>query len=159
MKSVAYMMDTTAWNSKFRDTSKAEYVVGGPTVELLFKSYNEKYKTAYESQASSATGYQIRKTSSDSWSNYVNSMLKTSDSLYVITKQTDAYAYWLASPSAYGASYVMYVDSDGLVRYSYYYYGDYGFRPLVCLKSDVTLEKFQTQNMQYNNKNRKNKRK
>ena len=141
MKSVAYMMDTTAWNSKFRDTSKAEYVVGGPTVELLFKSYNEKYKTAYESQASSATGYQIRKTSSDSWSNYVNSMLKTSDSLYVITKQTDALAYWLASPSAYNADGVVRVDCDGSVGNYSYYNGGNGFRPLVCLKSDVTLEK------------------
>ena len=141
MKSVAYMMDTTAWNSKFRDTSKAEYVVGGPTVELLFKSYNEKYKTAYESQASSATGYQIRKTSSDSWSDYVSSMLKTSDSLYVITKQTDAYAYWLASPSAYSTSSVMNVNYYGGVDGNGYNYGSYGFRPLVCLKSDVTLEK------------------
>ena len=141
MKSVAYMMDTTAWNSKFRDTSKAEYVVGGPTVELLFKSYNEKYKTAYESQASSATGYQIRKTSSDSWSNYVNSMLKTSDSLYVITKQTDALAYWLASPSANDTRYVMNVDYNGDVTIDYYNYNGNGFRPLVCLKSDVTLEK------------------
>ena len=141
MKSVAYMMDTTAWNSKFRDTSKAEYVVGGPTVELLFKSYNEKYKTAYESQASSATGYQIRKTSSDSWSNYVNSMLKTSDSLYVITKQTDALAYWLASPSASDASGVMIVSYYGGVSTYNYDYSNGGFRPLVCLKSDVTLEK------------------
>ena len=141
MKSVAYMMDTTAWNSKFRDTSKAEYVVGGPTVELLFKSYNEKYKTAYESQASSATGYQIRKTSSDSWSTGIGSMLKTSDSLYVITKQTDALAYWLASPSAYSTDYVMNVNCNGSVNYSGYSNGSYGFRPLVCLKSDVTLEK------------------
>ena len=141
MKSVAYMMDTTAWNSKFRDTSKAEYVVGGPTVELLFKSYNEKYKTAYESQASSATGYQIRKTSSDSWSNYVNSMLKTSDSLYVITKQTDALAYWLASPSASSTNYVVNVNCGGGVNDDSYYDDLYGFRPLVCLKSDVTLEK------------------
>ena len=141
MKSVAYMMDTTAWNSKFRDTSKAEYVVGGPTVELLFKSYNEKYKTAYESQASSATGYQIRKTSSDSWSNYVNSMLKTSDSLYVITKQTDAYAYWLASPSASNTNNVMRVGYGGYVSISNYDISSNGFRPLVCLKSDVTLEK------------------
>ena len=141
MKSVAYMMDTTAWNSKFRDTSKAEYVVGGPTVELLFKSYNEKYKTAYESQASSATGYQIRETSSDSWSNYVNSMLKTSDSLYVITKQTDALAYWLASPSACNADDVMVVYCDGIVSADDYNYSRNGFRPLVCLKSDVTLEK------------------
>ena len=146
MKSVAYMMDTTAWNSKFRDTSKAEYVVGGPTVELLFKSYNEKYKTAYESQAvessdKSNTGYQIRKTSSDSWSNYVNSILKTSDSLYVITKQTDAYAYWLASPSADDANLVMDVNYNGAVSINYYNNYINGFRPLVCLKSDVTLEK------------------
>ena len=141
MKSVAYMMDTTAWNSKFRDTSKAEYVVGGPTVELLFKSYNEKYKTAYESQASSATGYQIRKTSSDSWSTGIGSMLKTSDSLYVITKQTDALAYWLASPSAYGTNIVVIVDYDGYVSNGTYNNNISGFRPLVCLKSDVTLEK------------------
>ncbi len=146
MKSVAYMMDTTAWNSKFRDTSKAEYVVGGPTVELLFKSYNEKYKTAYESQAvessdKSNTGYQIRKTSSDSWSNYVNSMLTKSDSLYVITKETDALAYWLASPSAYNPDRVMYVDSGGYVERDSYNIRTDGFRPLVCLKSDVTLEK------------------
>ena len=141
MKSVAYMMDTTAWNSKFRDTSKAEYVVGGPTVELLFKSYNEKYKTAYESQASSATGYQIRETSSDSWSNGIGSMLKISDSLYVITKQTDALAYWLASPSADAIYSVMYVNYDGIVSNTIFNYDAYGFRPLVCLKSDVTLEK------------------
>ena len=149
MKSVAYMMDTTAWNSKFRDTSKAEYVVGGPTVELLFKSYNsynEKYKTAYESQAvessdKSNTGYQIRKTSSDSWSTGIASMLKTSDSLYVITKQTDALAYWLASPSAIDANDVMSVYSNGDVCNDTYYYNYIGFRPLVCLKSDVTLEK------------------
>ena len=141
MKSVAYMMDTTAWNSKFRDTSKAEYVVGGPTVELLFKSYNEKYKTAYESQASSATGYQIRKTSSDSWSTGIGSMLKTSDSLYVITKQTDALAYWLASPSAYSTNFVMIVYCNGNVYTSSYNFSRNGFRPLVCLKSDVTLEK------------------
>ncbi len=146
MKSVAYMMDTTAWNSKFRDTNKAEYVIGGPTVELLFKSYNEKYKTAYESQAvessdKSNTGYQIRKTSSDSWFTGIGSMLTTSDSLYVITKQTDALAYWLASPSAYNPNGVMYVDYDGNVTIGTYNDINYGFRPLVCLKSDVTLEK------------------
>ena len=146
MKSVAYMMDTTAWNSKFRDTSKAEYVVGGPTVELLFKSYNEKYKTAYESQAvessdKSNTGYQIRKTSKDSWSTAISSMLTRSDSLYVIAKQTDALAYWMASPSAYRAYNVMNVGYNGYVNYSSYNFNAYGFRPLVCLKSDVTLEK------------------
>ena len=145
MKSVAYMMDTTAWNSKFKG-NKAEYAIGGPTVELLFKSYNGKYGTTYESQAIESsdktnTGYQIRKTSKDTWANYVSSMLTTNDSLYVITSQTNALAYWLASPSALNASNVMDVDYDGYVNDNYYYYNYYGFRPLVCLQSNVTLEK------------------
>ena len=145
MKSVAYMMDTTAWNSKFRDTSKAEYVVGGPTVELLFKSYNEKYnlKNQYQAKASNATGYQISWDSGATWKSYTDTSsayLKT-DPLYVITKQTDAYAYWLASPSARDTSSVMDVSCSGNVSATSYNYSTYGFRPLVCLKSDVTLEK------------------
>ena len=145
MKSVAYMMDTTAWNSKFKG-NKAEYAIGGPTVELLFKSYNGKYGTTYESQAIESsdktnTGYQIRKTSKDTWANYVSSMLTTNDSLYVITSQTNALAYWLASPSAYNTNCVMYVRCSGDVDNDYYSTNIYGFRPLVCLQSNVTLEK------------------
>ena len=148
MKSVAYMMDTTAWNSKFKG-NKAEYAIGGPTVELLFKSYNGKYGTTYESQAIESsdktnTGYQIRKTSKDTWANYVSSMLTTNDSLYVITSQTNALAYWLASPSAGDTDSVMGVRYDGGVD-TYYSSGfssdSGGFRPLVCLQSNVTLEK------------------
>ena len=145
MKSVAYMMDTTAWNSKFKG-NKAEYAIGGPTVELLFKSYKGKYGTTYESQAIESsdktnTGYQIRKTSKDTWANYVSSMLTTNDSLYVITSQTNALAYWLASPSAYSTSDVMIVYFYGEVNHNSYNYNSYGFRPLVCLQSNVTLEK------------------
>ena len=154
MKSVAYMMDTTAWNSKFLDNNKADYCIGGPSVELLFKSYNEKYKTAYESQASSDTGYQIRKTSSDSWTNTsYGSMLSTSDPLYVITPASNAYAYWLTSPSAANYIGVMNVNSNGgvfssgVVNNDSYYGVSFGFRPLVCLKSNVKLQK--VSNTQY----------
>ena len=146
MKSVAYMMDTKAWNSKFLDSNKADYCIGGPSVELLFKSYNEKYKTAYESQASSATGYQIRKTSSDSWADYGVSMLSTSDPLYVI-RSSFANAYWLASPSAYDYSSVMYVRYSGNVNSGDYSYSNGGFRPLVCLNSNIKLQK--VSNTQY----------
>ena len=147
MKSVAYMMDTTAWNSKFKDTNnKADYVIGGPSVELLFKSYNAKYKTAFESQAVESsdkrnTGYQIRKTSSDSWANYVSSMLSTSDPLYVITAQSNALAYWLASPSANDADFVLSAYYYGGVGDSDYRYDSSGFRPLVCLQAGVKLQK------------------
>ena len=145
MKDVAYMMDTKAWNSKFLDSNKADYCIGGPSVELLFKSYNEKYKTAYESQASSATGYQIRKTSSDSWDSRGSPMLSTSDPLYEITSTSNAMGYWLASPDTYDL--VMNVYYIGYVN-AYFYSNDCkGFRPLVCLKSNIKLQK--VSNTQY----------
>ena len=108
------------------------------------KSYNDKYKTAYISQATNSVGYQIRKTSSDSWANYVNSMLKTSDSLYVITSESNALAYWLASPSASDSDGLVGVDSFGSIDIYYcstHRTKGYGFRPVVCLQSNVTLEK------------------
>ena len=140
IKAVAYMMDTKAWNSKFLDSNKADYCIGGPSVELLFKSYNEKYKTAYESQASSDTGYQIRETSSDSWNDGVVSTLSTSDPLYVITSESNAYGYWLASPSAYINGRVMTVGFNGTIGYNYYASNYDGFRPLVCLKSNTIIK-------------------
>ena len=154
MKAVAYMMDTKAWNSKFLDSNKADYCIGGPSVELLFKSYNEKYKTAFESQASSDTGYKIRKASSDSWDNYVDSMLSISnlsDPLYVIRPKLNAVAYWLASPSAYDSDHVMgvYWWLGGVEYYdtgANYLHG-VGFRPLVCLNSNIKLQK--VSNTQY----------
>ena len=96
MKSVAYMLDTKAW-SGFAVTDKADYAIGGPTLELLFKSYNQKYTTNYVAEATSRTGYQV---GSGSASEYYLTLSNTSDPLYVITSQSNALAYWLASPSA-----------------------------------------------------------
>ena len=97
MKSVAYMLDTKAW-SGFALADKAEYAIGGPTIELLFKSYNQKYPTNYVAEATSNTGYKIGENgTADSYNFYLSN---TSDPLYVITSQSNAKAYWLASPSA-----------------------------------------------------------
>ena len=96
MKSVAYMLDTNAW-SKFAVTGKADYAIGGPTVELLFKSYNQKYGTNYVAEATSNYGYKV---GSRSASAYYLALSNTTDPLYVITSQSNAEAYWLASPSA-----------------------------------------------------------
>ena len=96
MKSVAYMLDTKAWNGFATD--KAEYVIGGPTIELLFNSYNQKYGTKYVAEATSNTGYKIGQNgTADSYYFYLSN---TSDPLYVITSISNAAAYWLASPSA-----------------------------------------------------------
>lgn len=111
MKSVAYMMDTEAWNSKFLDTNKAEYVIGGPTVELLFKSYNKKYKKECVAGATNQAGYSIKEQESGGWNTVITYMLNPSDPLYVINSEANAEAYWLASPSASYYDNVMYVSN------------------------------------------------
>lgn len=68
-------------------------------------------------------------------------MLDRNDSLYVIKDTTKANAMWVASPSANNTDNVMYVYCSGLVLNNDYNGNYIGFRPLVCLKSDVQLQK------------------
>ena len=111
MKSVAYMLDTKAW-SGFAIEGKADYAIGGPTVELLFKSYNQKYSgTNYVAEATSNYGYKV---GSGSASGYSLTLSNTSDPLYVITSNSNAEAYWLASPSARSGGNVFYVYCNRL---------------------------------------------
>ena len=140
MKAVAYMMDTTAWGGYKDAAGKAEYVIGGPTIEMLFNSYNQSHGTSYITKATSATGYKISKDTEENLTTSIGSMLSTSDSLYVISSTTNAQAMWVASPSAYSALYLMYVAYGGRVSYDSYNTDGFGFRPLVCLNSNVTLQ-------------------
>ena len=140
MKAVAYMLDKDIW-SDFANRTVAEYAVGGPSVEMLLKSYCEKVpekKDLYKTQASSATGYQVSNNGGTSYVNWMGGMLSTSEDLYVLPQNKGANAMWLASPSAYGDSYVMYVHYGGGVSGSYYT-TSLGFRPLVCLNSNILL--------------------
>ena len=139
MKAVAYMLDTNAW--KVYAGSKAEYAIGGPTLELLFKSYNEKYNMNYSVQAKNTTGYEISNNNGTSWANYYDNMLNTSDLTYVINNFDKADGMWIASPSAFGIDRVMQVDGYGDVCYNGYLSPDAGFRPLVCLNSNIKLVK------------------
>ena len=144
MRAVAYMLDTKAWetfkDSANNDTSKAEYVIGGPTVEMLFKSYNQKHPgKKYEAKATSKAGYQIRTNDGD-WVYDLLNALNTNDTLYVLPSSKGANAMWLAGPSADGIYRVMGVYADGSVGYDGYYSTYIGFRPLVCLKSGIKLQ-------------------
>ena len=138
MKSVAYMLDTNAWSVFAGD--KAEYAIGGPPVEMLMKSYSQKHGVDYRAQASSDTGYQISNNGGSTWANYISG-LDTDDSLYVINSDLNANGMWLASPSAIDIDVVVYVNYYGDVGNDYYYSASDGFRPLVCLQSNVHLQK------------------
>ena len=59
--------------------------------------------------------------------------------LYFITSETKASAAWIASPSANGVDYVMYASCRGGVHGNGYDYYNIAFRPLVSLKSGISL--------------------
>ena len=145
MKAVAYMLDTEAW-SGFKG-SKAEYAIGGPTLELLFNSYNQKYKNnnLYQTRVESKFGYEISSDRGNKFDTRTEVPLEENDKLYVISDHNKANGMWIASPSNKPYSAGGYLD-----LYDLGYYGNVtsatwntllGFRPLVCLKSDVVLKK------------------
>ena len=144
IRSVAYMLDSNIWNTKYKN-SYAEYVLGGPTIEMFCASYKATHTEKYiEEEVTDANGYKVKWNTDSSYS-YNISGLSTSEleNLYVISDTTKPYAYRLASPSAAYDDDLLYVRSDGNVG-NYYYYDDYngrhpGLRALVCLKSDAQL--------------------
>ena len=114
MKATAYMLDTNVWSVYAGE--KAEYAIGGPTIELFFKSYNKRYGTNYVASATSKTGYKV---GSGSASGYNLTLSKEKTLPYVVTSTSKANSTWLASPSAYyryddGVFYVYYSRQCGL---------------------------------------------
>ena len=149
MKAVSYMLDTNAW-SDYSNKTYSDYAIGGPTIEMLIKSYNQKLgltgNKEYKTKANSANGYQISKDGGYEWSsNGYNSMLSYSEDLYVIPNSKNgiptANAYWIASPSDDYNYYLFGAYHVGDVKSNYYSIDDRGFRPVVCLKSNVQLKK------------------
>ncbi len=168
MRAIAYMMDTDVWRPFSTSTEGyAEYAIGGPTVELLFKAYNKYKNTNYQTKVGEVignAGYEIRKTSDDNFSwciqNAIEADITTGDnkvdSPYSVSSLTSqANAYYLASPSIHNQSMLLNVDSTGNISGVWQYgdtydYGpqnpDRGFRPIILLDKDHTLAKIKDSN-------------
>ena len=142
MRAVAYLLDTKAW-STFAKGTGADYAIGAPTIEMLFKSYCNKYPDKdYRAQAINNSGYQISKDGGDNWS-YGNDgvFLNLQDSLYVLNNTHGAYEMWIASPNSKydDGVQLLLADTYGGIHWSDYNYSFAGFRPIVCLNSNVIL--------------------
>ena len=136
MKATAYLLDTEIWKG-FKNSTKAKYAIGAPTLDMFVASYNTRFAKQIETIVQE-TGYNLKFTDGDSY----EYSLATYD--YLTAHQyKDGYAYymWLASPSAYNSNYLMYVNFNGSVNYYDYDTSVLGVRPLVCLESGVSLEK------------------
>ena len=148
MKAVAYLLDKAIWTDKFKGNG-AEYVVGGPSLDMVLTSYNQytNQNNMYQSRAENSTGYKMSDDSGTKWcynSSTSSKYLTQGDTLYRISNTNNAYAYWVSSPSAINPDIVMYVGCGGYVSWDYYYYTNYGFRPVVCLKSGISLKEVES---------------
>ena len=149
MQAVAYMLDTEAWSAFAGDN--AEYAIGGPTIELFLKSYNEKYpdenynNERYQAKATSEVGYKVSGDGGNTWigSFSMSYFLNEEDSTYVINSGDNAGGMWIASPADfYPLDYLIIIYSTGKMSTT----GNrttspsFGFRPIVCLNSNVELQ-------------------
>ena len=156
MKAVAYMLDTEIWTEKIvGNNDKVDYVIGGPSVELLLNAYNAKYGTNYGAKAyteNSTHGYKVSKDASkeeseSDWEYNIEKILQNEDgkydSTFVIHENPKADGMWLASPSAYYTDCIMYMFYEGSVKFVGYTGVNLGFRPVIILKSTTQLEKIE----------------
>ena len=138
------------WNGYYKpNDTNVNYVIGGPSVEMYVKSYNQAYKDEANTytlgatyRATTAHGYIYTLDGAQSiLSN--NDYLTGTDSLNY-TKYNSMYCgqngsktgyWWLASPSANRYDYVCFVNGGGAYLSYYDYSYKRGVSPLVSLKS------------------------
>ena len=136
MKATAYLLDTEIWKG-FKNSTKAKYAIGAPTLDMFVASYNTRFAKQIETIAQE-TGYKLKFADGDSY----EVSLSTYDYLTAYQyKEGYAECMWLASPSASDSDCLVNVYYDGNVGYCYYDGSFLGVRPLVCLESGVSLEK------------------
>ena len=146
-KASAWLCDPSKWTA-YCNSDKANYAIGGPSVEMYVKSYNQTHGDdalgcQYQTNDAPGYGYKVNGTIQHSgW--YTNS-----DTLDYSMKYKSMYCgqngnktgyWWLASPSADSSDGVcaVYGNNAALGIDSYYHYN--GVSPLVSLKSSFIPE-------------------
>ena len=128
IRCVSTLLNTYNWK-KYLDTESetgnAEYVIGSPTVNMWVDSWNTRYPDDIVESFSIDESVMKKK------KGYKNKLYYPQTSVY-----NEAYGYWFASSSAKEIRFVSYTGSlsDSL------YYGAFcGLRPVVSLKSEITV--------------------
>ena len=158
-KAVLAMLDTDKWNEYtdgnttkgFKNSKYASYVIGGPTLEMFCNSYNSthggddiipKPKKDGESGNYYVYGYKTKygENDADIKAEGLKASKQVTDNSD-INKMHFNCSYWLASTGARHQADLWFVRNDGLLMEDFHDSIDVknGFRPVVCLKSNVNL--------------------
>ena len=138
-----FMLDQNVWKygtltpggnptaTAYYDENYADWVIGGPTMEMMVATANTGRNQSYSCSVSQANGYSV------SGINSSNSL--PAGTLWNHTSGSNYHYYWLASPH-YDSGYYAWIlfGTNSTVNYDNSGNSS-GFRPVVCLKSGVTL--------------------
>ena len=146
-KASAWLCDPSKWTA-YCDSDKANYAIGGPSVEMYVKSYNQTHGDdalgcQYQTNDAPGYGYKVNNTiQNDGWSTNFDTLDYSMKykSMYCGQNGNKTGNWWLASPCAYDSDRVCRVDCN-FAALGYYGYGtDVGVSPLVSLKSSFIPE-------------------
>ena len=145
-KAVASILDVDVW-SGYMDSTYAKYTIGGPTLEMFCKAYNDTRTSAtnlLEAKETNNNGYRIEKGDEEAALSIgrlkTGAINNTVNNIY-FKSSTEGQIYWLASSSDYSRSRLFCVHTGGDIIAYDYNNTSIGFRPLACLKSNVHLVK------------------
>ena len=146
-QAAAWLCDPSKWTA-YCDTDKANYAIGGPSVEMYVKSYNQTHgddALGCQYQTNNVPGY-IYKVNNTIQNNGWNTNSDTLDysmkykSMYCGQNENKTGFWWLASHSACNSNFVCNVDGYGAGLDSCDYSIGNGVSPLVSLKSSFIPE-------------------
>ena len=136
-KAVASMLDVNLW-SGYNNTTYAKYAIGGPTIEMLCKSYNDSHtgdKLEAIDNIEGTSGYEIKKGKGDPDIGAENLKIGAKNTL---VDNMYFKSFWIASPGYTDGGRLLETRSDSIWA-RWFGNWDRGFCPLVCLKSNVHL--------------------
>ena len=146
-QAAAWLCDPSKWTA-YCDTDKANYAIGGPSVEMYVKSYNQTHgddALGCQYQTNTVPGYiyKVKDTIQNSgWYTNDNTLdySMTYKSMYCGQNGKRTGSWWLASPSAHSSISVCDVGGSNARLYGNNYYYDDVVSPLVSLKSSFIPE-------------------
>ena len=154
-KASAWLCDPSQeeWK-KYCDDEKANYAIGGPSIEMYVKSYNQTHDR--DSNGNDALGCEYRETNSPGyiykvkgeeqhngyWTNSKTLDYTDYNNMYCEKNEGIQKFWWITSPCAGSTTRngVCHVNNEGAYLDYDKYYCNYGVSPLVSLKSSFVPE-------------------
>lgn len=154
VNSTTYEATTLPWKSYYKPNDEnVNYVIGGPSIEMYVKSYNQTHdkdingndalECQYQTNSTPGYGYKVfGVTQNNGWYTNENTLdySNTYISMYCGKNGAKEGDWWLSSPSAKSSYYVCDVYSGRAFLDNRQYNNDIGLCPLVSLKSSFQVQ-------------------